>query len=200
MAREMLYEESATSARAQKESVFYTLFLVASIVCFAFAGITTFFATSVIRGFFADDALSNTGKIVYTVTWVVFIAAFLALGVILWFIKKRFNVSYDYNFVEDELRVTKIFNGRSRKYLTTIAAGKILKIGWCDRQSYADVLRGLQGKPVRLTPNKIPAEDKEFIYLLTAGSLQRTVYVLECTRQMLEYIVLAAGRRVLDEN
>ncbi len=193
MLKDMLYEESASCNRAGAESRLYTVFLVLSIICFSIAGVTAFFATSVIRGFFLDKSLPMLGKIMYTAIWVVFIAVFVASGVVAWFLKKRFNLSYDYSFVEDELRVTKVYNGRSKKYLTTISCASILRIGRCEKPSFQDVLRGIQGKPHYLTPNKTPAEEKEFIYLLVSSQLGRTLYVIECRQAMLEYLVQSAG-------
>lgn len=198
MLRDMLYEESATSNRESAESKLYMVFLVLSIVCVAFAGITLFFATSVIQGVFSNDAYTTFGRILITVSWVAFVAAFLGAGAAFWFLKKKFNVSYDYTFVEDELRVTKVFNGRSRKYFTTISADSILKIGWCDKPSYRDVLRGIQGKPKFLTPNKTPAEEKDFVYVLVSGSLGKTLYILECRQILVEYLVQAAGVNKLE--
>ncbi len=195
---EMLYEESATSTRAGAERRFYTVFLVLSIFFFVVAGIIAFFSTSVIPTILESDDPAGI-KAFSILTWIVPILALVGGGVLFWFIKRRFNVSYDYTFVEDELRVTKVYNGKSRKYLTTITADNILKIGWADKPSFADTVRGVQGQKAKyLTPNKMPAEEKEFIYLLVSGPLQKVLYVIECRRDLLEYLVKAAGVRKLE--
>lgn len=190
--RDLLYEESASSNRAQAESKFYTLFLVVSVICFVIAGVTAFFATSVIQEVAVSDAETEQ-KVFSVVSWIFFILIFVGGGFAFWFLKKRFNLSYDYSFVEDELRVTKVFNGRSRKYFTTISADFILRIGDCEKPSFRDVSRGIQGKTVYLTPNKTPAEGKKFIYVLVGGSLGKRLYVLECRQILLEYLVRSAG-------
>lgn len=198
MLRDLLYEESAASNRAETEGKFYTFFLVLAVVCFAAAGIVAFFATSFIQGIATDDELDTFGK-VFNIGFLVFlVVAFLGSGIAFWFIRKRFNVSYDYTFVEDELRVTKVFNGRSRKPFTTISADSILKIGWCEKPSYQNVLRGLQSKPKLLTPNKTPADEKDFVYVLVGGSLGKTLYVLECRQILMEYLVQSAGINKLE--
>lgn len=193
MLRDMLYEESASSNRANAESKFYTLFLVVSIICFAIGGITAFFATSVLSTVATDPSYTTMGKVIMFVGWILFILAFLGAGVLFWFIKKKFNVSYDYTFVEDELRVTKVFNGRSRKQITVISVQSILKIGYCEKPSFADVMRGLHGKPCYLTPNKTPADGKMWIYVLVSGTLDKTLYIIECKQMLLEYLVQTAG-------
>lgn len=193
MLRDRLYEESASSSRANAESKLYTLFLVLSIICFAVAGVTAFYSTAVLPTTASDPEIPSDAKIFTFVSWILFIAIFLGLGVLFWFIKKRFNVSYDYTFVEDELRVTKVFNGRSRKSVAVITAQSILRIGYCENASFADVLRGLRNKPCYLTPNKTPADGKMWIYIVVSGALDRTVYVAECTKTLLEYLVQSAG-------
>ena len=104
-------------------------------------------------------------------------------------------MSYDYTFVEDELRVTKVFNGKSRKHIRTFKAEQILKIGYVDSASFERTIAGLQGKKaIPLTPNQEPAEGKIFIYILYSTSVEKKVYVLECRKELLEYLVFATGR------
>ncbi len=196
---EMLYEESATSTRAGAERRFYTVFLVFSILFFVIAGIIAFFSTSMIPSILESDVFTTLEKVFDILTWIVPILLLIGAGILFWFIKRRFNVSFDYSFVEDELRVTKVYNGKSRRYVTTITADNILKIGWVEKPSFVDTLRGVQGQKAKyLTPNKSPAEEKEFIYLLVSGPLQKTLYVIECRRELLEYLVKAAGVRKLE--
>ncbi len=196
---EMLHEESATSTRASVERRFYTVFLVFSIIFYSIAGIIAFFSTSTIPSILESNEITTLGKVFSILTWILPILMLVGGGTLFWFIKRRFNVSFDYVFVEDELRVTKVYNGKSRKYLTTITADNILKIGWVEKPSFADTLRGVQGQKAKyLTPNKSPAAEKEFIYLLVSGPIQKTLYVIECRRELLEYIVKTAGVRKLE--
>lgn len=198
MVRDLFYEESATNQRASSQSKIYTLFLVVSIICFAVAGVTAFFATSVLPSTWGSEVGTEV-KIYATVAWLLFIVLFAGTGAAFFFLKNKFNVSYDYTFVEDELRITKVMNGRRRKYICTLRGDMILKLGWCDKPSYENTLRGAETqKPKILTPNRLPAENKEFIYLLATGELGKRVYVIECRREMLEYLVYAAGKTKLE--
>lgn len=195
----MLYEESATSTRARTERRLYNVFLFFSILFFVLAGIIAFFSTSMIPSILESDIFTTFGKVFNILTWIIPIVLLLGGGTLFWFIKRRFNVSFDYTFVEDELRVTKVYNGKSRKYVATITADNILKIGWADKPSFADTVRGVQGQKAKyLTPNKTPAEEKDFVYLLVSGPLQKVLYVIECRSELLEYIVKAAGVRKLE--
>ena len=199
MQRDKLYEESAVSARSQTESKIYTTFFVMAMIFFVIAGILLFFTYPQITNVLASEVLNTNGKVLYIVGWVVLVAAFVLIGLLFFFIKNRFNVSYDYTYVDDEVRFTKVFNGRRRKYITTVTMDNLLRIGYCEKPSYQNALRELRGKkPKILTPNKTPAEDKMMIYLLANTSLERKVYVLECRKEMLEYLVLAAGINKLE--
>ncbi len=198
MARSALYEESAISTREKKEIKFYTAFKVVAIVFFFLFLIA--FITSLYGIWGIADSDADGGSKTFSILVLVAMDVSLAgICLIAWFLKNRFNVSYDYIFVEDELRLTKVYNGKKRKYLTTVKADQILKIGWVNKPSYDATVRGLQGgKPKILTPNREPAEGKEFYYLLASGSLGKTLYVLECREMMLEYLVFAAGRNKLE--
>ncbi|MDE7158354.1 MAG: hypothetical protein K2N74_02165 [Clostridiales bacterium] len=199
--KDALYEESAKSQKSASEAKLYTIFHVLSIVFLVaiVIQVVVFVAMELPRYiYFRDDAgnrMSGTDIIFSLITWVILLAI-LVLG---WFIgfkmKRRFNVSYDYLFVEDELRITKVFNDKKRKYLRTLEADHILKIGYCDKESYERTVSGLQGKkPQKLTPNQTPSEDKIFIYVLYSSTIEKNVYVIECRQMMLEYLVRAAGR------
>ncbi len=196
----MLYEESAGSTRAAKESKLYTLFKVFAIIFFVLAGIValTFFMT--ILDYILVNFESALARLIQTLPWVFLMLLFGGTGLVFWFLKNRFNVGYDYIFVQDELRITKVFNGKKRKFLTTIHADQILKLGWADRDSYEDTLRGLGNKkPKIFTPNRAPAEGKEFIYIFVSGSIEKSLYVIECRQTLLEYLVYAAGRNKLEQ-
>ncbi len=192
MQRNTLYEESAISNIEEKERKFYNFFHILSIICFVIAAILAFFSVMVIQSYLYGE-YETAQKVVGIASQVFFILLMIGAALIFLFIKKKFNRSYDYSFVEDELRITQVFNGKSRKFLTTVRADQILKIGWYGKPSYENTVRGLKKKPVWLTPNKSPADGKEFIYVFTSGTLGNTLYILECRRELLECLVRAAG-------
>ena len=194
MARSALYEESAVATDGRGEARKYQIFHIASIVFLVLGAIMAFFSFTYIPSMIMQDA-STVVKVFDVVLWCVPMVIFFALFFLFWKIKRRFNLSYDYNFVQDELRITKVFNGKSRKYLATLRADQMLKIGYVDSASFDRTLAGFHGKkPTYLTPNRVPAEGKIFIYIYYSSTLEKTLYVLECRTELLEYIVFAAGR------
>lgn len=201
MERERWYEESAISQRSKKESKFYAAFKVIGIIFFILFGIQFFMSFPYISNVVSvsSEELPTTGKVLFIVMWVGLTIGIFCIGLAFFLIKNRFNVSYDYIYVEDEIRFTKVFNGRRRKFLTTVNMDQILKIGYCDKPSYEATLRGNRGKkPKILTPNKQPSEEKMFIYLVVSTSIERRIYVLECKKELLEFLVLGAGRTKLE--
>lgn len=199
--RETFLEESAVSRRSASESKMYTLFWVAAIVFFVLTAIGIFFSYRAAVTLLALSADSETGE-VYPVarafgfiTYFGVLALVLLAGLACWFLKNRFNVSYDYAFVEDELRVSKVFNGKKRKYLLSMKADFILKIGRCSGESFARTCAGMEKRDIRyLTPNRTPSEGKDLYYILYSSSIEKTVNIIECRTAMLESLVQAAGR------
>ena len=195
MARSAFYEESAISTRERKEKRVYMVFHVASIVVLVIAGFLVLFSLTSVPAILSDTELDAAGKAISVVLWLLPILSLVGFFFLFRYIKRRNNLSFDYTFVEDELRVTKVFNGKSRKHLHTFKAEQILKIGYVDSASFDRTVAGLHGKKaIPLTPNEEPADGKMFIYLVYAFSSDKQVYVLECRKELLEYLVFAAGR------
>lgn len=197
--RELFYEESSIPLKSVREAKLYTVFKVMAIVCFAVAAfILTFAGTYVpyLMGLKADGQLDGIGLAFALVTYFGLVVVIAAAGVVFWLFKNRFNVSYDYSFVEDELRVSKVYNGKKRKFLKLFKADQILKLGKCSGESFERTCAGLSKKAIRfLTPNREPSEGKDFYYILFSSSLEKAVYIIEARQELIEYLIRAAGRQ-----
>lgn len=197
--RGSLYEESAVSQNQASEIKVNRAFTVIGIIFFAGAGINVFFSFSAIMSYLNMEGLEFFYKLLYILEWIGITAALFLIGLTFFLFRRKFNVSYDYLYVEDELRLTKVINGRKRKYIDTVKMDMVLKIGWVGKPSYENTLRSLgKNKPYILTPNREPSEGKTFIYLYVTSSLGQRLYVLECREEMLEYLVWGAGRNKLE--
>lgn len=195
MIQGMYYEESAVCVDSAHEMkvwkvlhVFQWIFIVLSVLgaFFLFLNIPSVIETG----------KDNQPAMIFTlVTLIGGFASIVLIAVMFWRLKLRRNISYDYVFVEDELRVSKVFNGKKRKFLYKLKADEILKIGYYDRPSFDSLSRGYDKKHiVLLTPNQEPAEGKTFIYIAYSSSLEKTLYIIESRELILEYLVRAAGR------
>ncbi len=194
--RDALYEESASSANSSSEVKKYTVIRIFSIVFFVLAALHAMLSFTLVPAMIAEN--TGGGLAFLLVQWFSFLVMFLGLGILLSRMKLRYNVSYDYIFVEDELRVSKVFNGKKRKFLLTMKKDGILKVGLCERDSFERTLSGETKKPTFLTPNDTPREGKMMIYIVYSDSVGKTVYVLECREQLLEHIVATVGRNKLE--
>lgn len=195
--KDAFYEESATSLRSKAEGKKYAVLHVTSMICCVLAAIHAFFSITYVPSIFnecQEKGLSVGATAFQLVQWFMPLVLLVGLFFLFWWWKKRYNLSYDYTFVEDELRVSKVFNGKRRKFVVTLKADQMLKIGKCENESFERTLSGNEKKIKYLTPNREPAEEKSMIYILYSSSIEKSVYVIECRKQLLENIVLAAGR------
>lgn len=193
MPRDALYEESAQPERGKSQSKWYSVFMALAIVFAAMALIQLFVILLVLPAM--TEGLSGWSLALFILIWVLPCVACAATGFIFFRLRLRFNVSYDYIFVQDELRITKVFNGRKRKHLVTLHAEHMLQIGYCEGDAFERTLAGMNGaKPKVMSPNREPAAEKDFIHILYSDSMGKVLYVIECRKEMLEYLVLAAGR------
>lgn len=198
--KEAFYEESASSLRSVSEAKMYTVFKVLAIVMFVGAALIVSFAFNYVPFILAatvDEAgaVNVAARIFNIAAYFVFFALVAGSAAIFWLFKNRFNVSYDYIFVEDELRVSKVFNGVKRKFFRRLKCDMMLKLGKCENDSFVRTTAGMTKKQVvYLTPNREPREGREFFYILYSSSAEKTVYILECKTELIEYIVRAAGR------
>ncbi len=195
--RESFYEESAVSSNGRTEAKFYTAFHVVSIILLIPVFFQAFFSYAYISEQvqnFRDGNITSLGLIVFIAGWIVILLLFIALFLFFFLWKRRFNVSYDYVFVEDELRVSKVFNGKKRKFLKKFDADHILQIGWVESESFGRVSSGYAKRDiVLLSPNKTPQEGKEFYYILYTAPYEKKIYIFEARQEFLECLVPAVG-------
>ncbi len=200
MPRDGFYEESAVSVRSLREEKLYNGFRITAIVILAITAVVAALVSPAYLGLvFGTEEATLVDRVIGTATWVIMLLGMIGVGLFFWFFKNRFNLSYDYTFVEDELRITKVYSGRKRKPLVVLKADRILQIGWVESEAFERTMRGYKGKKPKIcTPNKVPAENKELIYVVHSSSIEKAVYILEVRRQLLENLVYAAGRNKLE--
>ena len=193
MPKDALYEESAQPVNAKKQARWYMVFHVMGVLFAIFTGIQALVCITFLPGMLSG--VRGVALAIYLIMWIGLAAVFALASFVFFRIRRRFNISYDYLFVQDELRITKVFNGRKRKPLVTLNADQILQLGYCEGAAFERTYAGLKGaKPLVMTPNREPAEDKEFIHILYSTSMGKTLYILECRKEMLEHLIPVVGR------
>jgi len=197
MPKDTFYEESAISAKRSTEKKIYAVLNIFSLIMLVCALIFVLFSVSYVSMQWASYQNGEMEKIAFIFSlleWFLIMASFFAFFLLFYFAKRRYNVSYDYVFVEDELRVSKVFNEKKRKFMRKLEADHMLKIGYVKNDSFEQTCRTLSKKEIIFfSPNRDPSDGKEFYYILYSDSLGKRVYVIEAREHMLECLVLAAG-------
>ena len=125
------------------------------------------------------------------------------LSLLTWYLlakwKKLFNVSYDYCFVEGELRISKVFNINRRRLVARIDCGDMIQVGDFENPSYDRFKDDSTIKEIVCTPNSEPMDGKFFMYVL-ANYDGRTLFLLACRENLLINIMKFAKRSVLDSD
>ena len=122
------------------------------------------------------------------------------MAVLLWFLKRRINVSFDYLFVSGELRISKVFNVNKRKLVARIEAENVLKVGDVDSASYDRIKSDPSTKEVICTPNLTAGDGKFFMYVQAVDNGVKKLYVLECRETMLVNMMQFLRRDVLADD
>ena len=208
---DFLYEESAVNARAAKEGkkykvvniiswialvlgvIFLMIFIPNIIASFSKAEPTEDFTAEQIQ----EAIMSARGMAVFCGMQVIF---FGLMWFLLFTLKKRINVSFDYTFVSGELRIAKVFNINRRKFLYKIQPDEILQLGDVENDSYDRLKTDPSTKEILVTPNREPAEGKFFMYILTAGNAGKRLYILECREELLINILKFVKRGTLESD
>ena len=201
---DVLYEESAVNAHAEKAqkrykivNIFSKIFGVAALV---FAVIFFFNLISflfVVGSLDAEGRGSAIGMLLF-LFMMLFTFGSPWLGTFLF--KRKMNVSFDYTFVSGELRISKVFNVNRRKFLYRIQPESILKLGDVDSPSFSRVCSDPSTKRVVCTPNDEPVEGKFFLYIQTSEPAGKRVYVLECREELLVNILKFVKRGILESD
>lgn len=197
------YEESAVNNNAKKGEKRYKIVHVFSMIALVIAIICLVFCINCIP-YKPEDPTEDQIKAYEASKFLFgFIGAqgvfFLALWFLLFKIKTRINVSYDYVFVSGELRISKVFNINRRKLVARIDCAEMLQVGDMDNPSYERLRSDPSTKEVVCTSNTETSDGKFFMYIL-ANVDGKKLYVLECRELLLMNILKFARRGTLESD
>lgn len=181
--REIYYEESAIPNKAKKKENKYKIVNIVANIFLTIGILAIFFGIN----FVPIDAW---------ILWGIICLWFFSVWFVLFKVKARINVSYDYVFVSGELRISKVININKRKLVTRFDCEEILQLGDVDSQSYELLKTDPTNKEVICTPNYEALEGKFFMYIHVNDNGKK-LYILECREQMLINILKFAKRTTL---
>lgn len=198
------YEESAVNNNAKKGEKRYKIVHVFSMIALVIAIICLIVFVMYMPWGIQDGATEEQIKAYEASKFLFgFIGAqgvfFLALWFLLFKIKTRINVSYDYVFVSGELRISKVFNINRRKLVARIDCAEMLQVGDMDNPSYERLRSDPSTKEVVCTSNTETSDGKFFMYIL-ANVDGKKLYILECRELLLMNILKFARRGTLESD
>lgn len=198
------YEESAVNNNAKKGEKRYKIVHVFSMIALVIAIICLIVFVMYMPWGIQDGATEEQIKAYEASKFLFgFIGMqgvfFLALWFLLFKIKTRINVSYDYVFVSGELRISKVFNINRRKLVARIDCAEMLQVGDMDNPSYERLRSDPSTKEVVCTSNTETSDGKFFMYIL-ANVDGKKLYVLECRELLLMNILKFARRGTLESD
>lgn len=198
------YEESAVNNNAKKGEKRYKIVHVFSMIALVIAIICLIVFVMYMPWGIQDGATEEQIKAYEASKFLFgFIGTqgvfFLALWFLLFKIKTRINVSYDYVFVSGELRISKVFNINRRKLVARIDCAEMLQVGDMDNPSYERLRSDPSTKEVVCTSNTETSDGKFFMYIL-ANVDGKKLYILECRELLLMNILKFARRGTLESD
>ncbi len=183
---DIFYEESSIANNAKKESKKYRIFQILSYVFFAVG------LLSIMVGCYFPPK--------QFLIWLLMCSSWFFVG---WFVlfkmKNRYNVNYDYSFVSGELRIARVINVNKRRLVTRIASEDIIQIGDVENTAFDGFRADPNTKTVFCTSNSEAAEGKFFMYILASDNGKK-LYVLECREELLMNMLKFVKRTVLESD
>ncbi len=184
---DVFYEESSIASDTVKAAKKYKIIQIISNV---------FLGLGIASVFLGCNVLPPKGFL----TWILLVSSwFFVVWFVLFKLKSRFNVNYDYSFVSGELRIAKVINTSKRKLVVRIQAEDILQLGDIENTAYDGLQADPNTKTVYCTSNVEAADDKFFMYIL-ANIDGKKLYVLECREELLMHMLKFVKRTVLEND
>ena len=184
---DVFYEESSIAKNSARAGRKYKICHVASI----------FFLILGILGLMLTLSMPlDAGVIVF---WLFICLWFFVCWFVLFKIKNRLNVSYDYAFVSGELRIAKVINVNKRRLVVRIQSDDIIQLGDVDNVSFDNLRADPNIKTVVCTSNTEPDLGKFFMYILVNDNGKK-LYVLECREVLLMHMLKFVKRTTLESD
>lgn len=195
--REVIYDESAVSLKQRREEAISRAFLITAIALFigsAYMLILVFFQ---IDAYVSTEGDGKSVELVFLILKIVGCALFALGGVGFMFLKNKFGVFYDYEFISGELRISRATKNK-RRPLYRISPEEFSRVGKVGTNEYYNLKSNRSIRETRFTKNKTPAEGKDFYYILYSDHLGKQLFIIECREELIKYISLYTARGTVE--
>ena len=191
--REEVYEECSIVQNPKIASLKYSIISILGILSFVVAGFMAIM-------FFMFYDYNKGSLLLNLLITLVPLALFIAVGVLLTKLKKRFYVDYDYILVSGSIRFSKVIKNKKRIFISIFDCKNIDCIGKFGSRTFLKYVQMQDIKKVVLSSNEIPTPGTDFFYMVVSVNSVRTLYVLECSEKLIQVILQYSRRSVLEED
>ncbi len=182
---EIGYEETAFPYDYSRQKVLY-------IICRVLIGI--FITATVLFAIFFVwfvDLSAWLGALIIAV-WLAGNITFFEL------VKARLYCCYDFIFITGDVRIIKVVNTKKRKKLVSFDSKDVFQVGRFESETYQKIKKTPNIKVIYAPTNKFVA-DKPKYYIAVNSEGVKYLVVLECTENLLRYILQFSGKTVLEK-
>lgn len=190
--KEVFYEETAF-VQDQSGSLFkYNIFKVLVITCYALAAVSGILALMF--------PIVETMVLLSIIIACLPVGIFIVLAIFLSRLRDKMYVDYDYTFVSGSINVSKVINNIKRKNVFSFEAKHIERIGYYNSDTYKLYQSMPEVEEIKLTSNQVPAEGKDFYYIVASFNAEKHLMVFECTKTFITTILGFTNRIVLERS
>lgn len=123
----------------------------------------------------------------------------IALGVPVFFIKRKFCTCFDYTFISGEVRIVKVINGKARKKFLFFDSRDVYQLGKVGSESFEKVKVTPSIKTKMATPNGYNTQNQLYYVAITLAG-EKMIVIMECEEKFLSYIVSYTGKQIIEKD
>ena len=180
--RDDFYECSVAPEREGFQRTIYTIYSVVFVLTLIF-----FFIT-----FFAWTMLGDTG-------FILLFATSLICAVVVFLLRRKLCLYFDYTYISGELRLIKVINGKTRRKFLIFDCKQISQIGKVGSDYFSKLKESGQYKLKIATPNGLYA-NSQLYYVAATIENEQILIILECEEKLLSYIVSTRGKSIIEKD
>lgn len=190
--QELFYEESALVQNAQSSTRKYNTFKSLSILFYVLTGIWVLCFIFLYQ-IYLENPLFDI--IIFLIPTILFIVSAIIFGNF----KNRFYLDYDYIFVSGNIRVSKVIKNVKRRLLISFDTQYIEKVGLYGSKTFFKYNEVVGISKMIFTQNDIPADNKDFYYIVANVNGEKKLMIFECTDLFIKNVLKFSKKTVLEE-
>ena len=187
---ELLYEECARIRDEVNAKRKFNTLKAICIILYVIAALWVLIAWGSL-----DWSTGTYALMIMTIPLIILITGAILLGIY----KNRFYVDYDYILISGSIRISKVINNSKRRDIISFETRDIEKIGMFASKTYEkyENLNGIISG--FLSSNAIPADGKDFYYMVVNTQASKYLLVFECTETFIRNVLKFSSNKIIEE-